>query len=268
MSRRLALVTGASSGIGAVFAETLASRDHDVVLVARRRERLATLAELLEKEHGIKAHVLPADLAAPSAGEQIFAQLGELGLSPDVLVNNAGYSLPKAYEATTWSEQSAFLQVLLTAVAELTHRALPAMIERGYGRIIHVSSMAALLPGMPGATLYGASKSFLVSFGESLSAELQGTGVNVAVTCPGYTMSEFHDVAGTRAGVSSMPGFMWQDVNEVVNRALDAADEGRVVVAFGTAYRAILFLRRLLPLRMQHALLARFSRKYRRARGA
>ena len=150
---RTALVTGASAGIGKAFAELLAEHGYTLVLTARRADRLEALAADLRAAHGVAVHVLPADLADPAAPAALCAEIHARALHIDVLVNNAGYGVPGAYARTDWRRQADFIQVLVTAVAELTHRLLPAMIARGYGRVMNIASLAALVPAAPGHTL-------------------------------------------------------------------------------------------------------------------
>jgi len=242
MGRRLCLVTGASAGIGEAFARLYARRDHDLVLTARRTLRLETLAQQLRELHGVEVDTVTADLAEPGAVDRIIAAIEARGREVDVLVNNAGYGLPKAYAETTWSDQQAFLQVLLTSVCEMTHKLLPGMLSRGYGRIINVSSLAGVIPGMPGATLYGPTKAFLVRFSEALHVETLGTGVHVTALCPGFTWSEFHDANGTRAEADQLPKWMWLDADTVVElgwRAVEANRPVRVTGGVNTLIAAI-----------------------------
>jgi short-subunit dehydrogenase len=189
---RTALVTGASAGIGKAFAEHLASDGFDLVLTARRQQRLEELAHALEHKHGVRAQVISADLADPAAPEQIAQALRARGLEIDVLINNAGFGIRTAFLDTSWTQHAQLIQVEVTAVAHLTHLCLPGMLERGYGRIVHVASLAGLLPGAPTSTLYAAAKSFLVKFSESLTAELKDTGVFVCAVCPGFTRRDGH----------------------------------------------------------------------------
>jgi hypothetical protein len=193
-------------------------------------------------------HVIAADLAEPGAGEQIAAEVAAAGLVLDGLVNNAGYAVPGRYRHTTWAQQSAFLQVMVTAVAELTHRFLPGMVERRYGRIINVASVAGLLPGTAvGHTLYGASKAFLVRFSQSLTTEVRKYGVHVTAVCPGMTYSEFHDVTGTREKVSRLPKWVWMDAPAVARQGYTACMKGRSVYVTGAANKGLVLLGRLLP---------------------
>ena len=202
---RTALVTGASAGIGRAFAEVLAAHGYRLVLVARRADRLEAAAAELRQRHGIETSAITADLAEPDAPARLAAELERRGLTVDVLVNNAGYGVPGRYEQSPWARHDANLRVMVTAVCELTHRLLPGMIERKWGRIINIASLAGHVPAPAGHTLYAATKAFLVRFSESLHAEHVRDGVHTCAVCPGFTYSEFHDVTGTRAKVSQMP---------------------------------------------------------------
>ena len=184
MTRRRALITGASAGIGEAFAEVFAAEGFDVVLVARREPRLQALAERLRVRYGVRADVLAADLGEPQAPGHIVAELAARGLHVDALVNNAGYGVPGAYVRSPWDTHHAMLRVMVTSVAELTYRLLPAMLERGYGRIINVASLAGLVPAPGGHTLYAATKAFLIKFSEALGHEVRAEGVHVTALCP------------------------------------------------------------------------------------
>lgn len=261
--RPLSLVTGASAGIGAAFARELAARGHDLVLVARRTERLQMLAAELHERHGARAHVLPADLADPTAPRQLVDTLQGLGLTVDWLVNNAGYGVPGTFEASDWPVHADFLQVLLVAPTELAWRLLPGMRDRGYGRIVNVASLAGHVPGSAGHTLYAASKAYLIKFSQSLALENRHRGVHVCALCPGFTWSEFHDVTGTRALVGKLPRFMWQDAQTVVREGAEAVERGDAVHVSGRVNRAIKALAKLTPDRLALWLSARESRRYR-----
>jgi len=262
-SRRTALVTGASAGLGETFARAYAARGHDLVVTARRADRLQVLSDELTREHDVSVLVVPADLADPGACAHIVDAVQAAGVTVDVLVNNAGYGVPGYFKDHAWQEHAAFVQVMVTSVLHLTHLLLPGMLSRGHGRIINVASLAALIPGSAGHTLYGASKAFMVKTTESLSLELRGTGVQVTATCPGFTYTEFHDVLGNRARVSELPGFMWMDAEEVVRDALDAVERGRTVTVPGGVNRAIATLSRLVPRSLALASMARGSSRIR-----
>ena len=260
---RFALVTGASAGIGEAFARLLAAKGCDLVLTARREDRLRRLADDLGRS-GVAVHVLPADLAEPDAPARLQAGLAALGRTVDILVNNAGYGLPGRYVDTAWADQADFIQAMVTAPAELAHRLAPAMAAQGYGRIVNVASLAGLAPGGPGATLYAAAKAFMVRFSESLHLELLGTGVHVTAHCPGFTYSEFHDVTGSRDLVHrSTPRFAWQDAATVARTGWAAVDANRAVCVPGLVNKLLAAAARLAPESLALAVMARHGRRVR-----
>jgi uncharacterized protein len=264
MARRLCLVTGASAGIGAALAKVFAERGYDLALTARRLEPMSKLAEELKARYGTTSILISEDLASDGAADRILAAIAAEGRVVDALVNNAGYGLPGAYHATSWAEQDAFIKVLATVPCELAHKVLPGMQERKFGRIMNVASLAGLIPGSAGHTLYGAVKSFLIKFSQSLNAENASTGVHVSALCPGFTYSEFHDVNGTRDAVSKMPGWMWQDAPSVASFGFDALEANNPVALPGFANRAIATFARLIPQGLAMKLVARQSSSFRR----
>jgi short-subunit dehydrogenase len=264
-SGKTALVTGASSGIGKAFAELLAQKGYAVVLTARRGDRLETLAAELKQKYGVAAHTIVADLAQPNASEQIAAELKSRDLVIDLLVNNAGYGVPGSYVNVAWGDHERFMQVMVTAVLDLTYRLLPGMIERGWGRIINIASVAGMVPSPAGHTLYGASKAFLIRLSEALSAENGAKGVNVTAVCPGFTWSEFHDVTGTRDKMNNMPGFLWLKADDVAREGYDAVMKGRSVVVNGAIYRFLVWLNGALPRSMANWVSGSMGRRYRKA---
>ncbi|WP_114241893.1 SDR family oxidoreductase [Dyella sp. C9] len=262
-TRPLTLVTGASAGIGAAFARDLAAHGHDLVLTARRTERLETLAQELRSAHARTVTVLPADLADPAAVSQLCDALQARGLAVDWLINNAGYGVPGTFESNDWPVHEAFIRVLMTAPTELAWRLLPGMRERGYGRIINVASLAGHVPGSAGHTLYAASKAYLIKFSQSLALENRHLGVNVCALCPGFTWSEFHDVTGTRPLMNKLPAFMWQTAEAVVREGHDAVEHGDVVHVTGGVNRFIKGMVKMLPDRLTLWLSGRESKRYR-----
>ena len=264
---RTVLITGASAGIGAALARVFASRGFDCVLTARRTERLNAFAIELRDTHAINTHVITADLAKPEACGAIALELNRRGIAVDVLVNNAGYGVTGLYRDTAWELQRDFIQVLVTAPCELTHRLLPAMQARGYGRILNVASVAGLLPGSASHTLYGAAKAMLVSFSQALHSEQEGTGVYVSALCPGFTYSEFHDVNGTRARMKSTPKWMWLSAEQVAEDGYRAVMKNQTVCIPGRQYKAISTLVRLLPLDVAYRIGHRRSRRIHQAEG-
>jgi short-subunit dehydrogenase len=261
---RTALVTGASAGIGLALAELLAERGYTLVLSARREDRLAALATRLASAHGVQVHVIACDLADPAAPARLVAALDARGLRVDVLVNNAGYGVAGKYEHSAWQQQADFLQVLVTAVAELTHRLLPGMIERRWGRILNIASLAAHVPAAAGHTLYAASKAFVVKFSESLAAEVAPHGVLVTAACPGFTYTEFHDVIGTRQQVSRMPRVLWQQARPVAEESYAALMAGRPVVITGPVNKVVARLTRYAPDWLSRAVVGRLGKSYRK----
>ena len=261
---RTVLITGASSGIGEAFADVFAAEGFDLAIAARREDRLRAVAERLRKKHGVRVEIFVVDLAKRDAVEQLCAALAVRGIQVDALVNNAGYGVPGSYVASPWQRHDDFLQVLVAAVAELTHRLLPGMIERGYGRIVNVASLAGLVPAPAGHTLYGASKAFLIKFSEALANEVRRHNVHVTALCPGFTWSEFHDVTGTREQMNRMPRWMWLDSATVARQGFDAVMEGESIVVTGRVNRAIAAAVRLLPQRLVYSVGRRMGRTYRK----
>ena len=246
--RRLCLITGASAGIGAAFAEVYARRGYDLVLTARRGDRLSQVAEAVAARHDVDILVLPEDLADPGAPERLVRRIADGGRQVAALVNNAGYGLTGGYAALGWPDQAAMLQVMLTAPCELAHRLLPDMTGQGFGRIVNVASLAGLLPGYPGHTLYGPIKAFLVKLSQALRAETLKRGVHVTALCPGLTYSEFHDVNATRAELTRRaPAWLWQDAEAVAIAGYRAVEANRAICVPGAPNRLVAALGRLLP---------------------
>ena len=264
---RWALVTGASAGIGAAFARELASRGESLVLTARREDRLAVLAAELLERHGTRVECIAADLADPAAPEKLCAEIQRRGIAINTLINNAGYGLPGSFVSQPWPKHAEFIQVLMSAPCELAHLLLPGMQQRGYGRIVNVASLAGLVPGSAGHTMYAASKAFLIKFSQSLALENTASGVHVCAVCPGFTYSEFHDVTGTRGIVSKMPKWMWLSAEDVARLGLDAVERGEIVYVTGRVNRAIKALAKLLPDRMALRMVQKRSKNFRKQDG-
>lgn len=258
-----ALITGASSGIGEAIAREYARRGKPLILTARRKERLETLAAELGQK--VPVVVLAADLADPKAPQEMFAAIQAAGLPVDTLVNNAGYGVPGRYLSEPWASHRDFLQVLMTAVAELTYLFLPAMEAQKHGRILNVASLAGLVPASAGHTLYGASKSWLIRFSECLAMESASRGVHVTALCPGFTYTEFHDVNGMRANVSKLPKFLWLSSEEVAVIGIDAVEAGKRRVISGFANKVIAWMTRYLPDFLSNALVGGKAKQFRNA---
>jgi uncharacterized protein len=264
MARRLCLVTGASAGIGAALARVFAERGYDLALTARRLAPMQALANELKVTYGANCILISEDLASDGAVDRILAAIAAEGRVVDALVNNAGYGLPGTFAATSWEQQADFLKVLATVPCELAHKVLPGMQARKFGRIMNVASLAGHLPGSAGHTLYAAVKAMMVKFSQSLNLENQTTGVHVSALCPGFTFSEFHDVNGTRAAVSKMPAWMWQEAAPVAVAGFEGLEANKAVVFPSPANWAIATFARLIPQRLALKIVAGQSARYRR----
>lgn len=249
-----AVVTGASSGIGAEIARELAGRGHQVVLVARTESKLAALAT----ELGSGAHVLAADLSDRDARQGLLDRVAALGLVPDVLVNNAGLSTLGPVHRSDPDAELNLLEVDVATVVDLCSRFLPGMVERGAGAVLNVASTAAFQP-LPGQAAYGGAKAFVLSYTQSLSAELKGTGVSATVLCPGPVATGFGEAAGfsKEDAENALPAVMWLPAAEVARQAVAGLDHGRLVVIPGIANRAGAVFARLAPRRLLLPILAR-----------
>lgn len=244
-ARHVALVTGASSGIGAAFCRLLAHEGYDLVVVARRIERLQQLQRELEG----RARVLPlaADLAAPDSPANIHRAVVDAGLQVDTLINNAGYALPGTFLDTRWDDQAQLIQVLAVAPAQLIRLFAPAMVARGYGRVLNVASIAAFAPASPKMTLYAPLKHFVMTMSASLRGELQGTGVSVTTLCPGPTATEWAEVADMGATFAGLPRWSVLSAAQVAQQGYDAMMRGDSKVVTGCATRLTAALMPFIP---------------------
>ncbi len=241
-SQTTSLITGATAGIGHEYARQLAARGDDLVLVARDGVRLEQVAEELRRAHQVEVEVLVADLTVRDDLARVEARLADRGRPVDLLVNNAGFGLKKRFLDNTADEETAMLEVLVTAVLRLSHAALGAMAERGHGGIINVSSVAAFLP----RGSYSAAKAWVNSFSEWAHLEYRDRGVKVMALCPGFTKTEFHE----RMQVTRGDGFMWLEVDFLVRTSLEDFAKGRAYSVPGAQYKAIAALTRVIPNRV------------------
>jgi short-subunit dehydrogenase len=213
-----ALVTGASSGIGAAIARELAGRGHAVTLVARREDRLRELADELGAEHGVQADLIAADLLDGAERERLAGRIEELGRSVEVLVNNAGFGGGGTLVDAERERLVEMAELNCVALLDLQARYAPAMAQRGRGAIINVASMAAFQP-MPGSATYAATKAFVLSLSEATHSELAERGVTVTALCPGPVRTEFTQVAGIESSEEKVPGFLWATAEHALARA-------------------------------------------------
>lgn len=261
--RTTALVTGASAGIGKAFAQELAKRGFDLVVTARREDRLVELQRELTAQYPIRVEVVAADLAVVDAAQVLYDEVARRGIAIDMLVNNAGYGLGVKYLQASWKQQADFIQVMVTAVSQLTYLFVHPMLQRKSGRVVNIASLAGLLPGGPGSTLYAAAKAFMIRFTESLALELAGSGVTATAVCPGFTFSEFHDVNHTRRRVSRLPKAMWMDAHTVAAQGIDAAMNGRVVMVNGALNNLIWTAMKHVPDGVARGLMLRQAKNFR-----
>ncbi len=254
LSGQTALVTGASSGLGAAFARALARRGADLVLVARSEGVLHQTAEQLRGAHGGRVEVISQDLAQEGAADAVAARLTELGVTVDMLVNNAGFATQGPWE-TIRPERDHAQVINVVAVVDLTHALVPGMLERGAGSVVNVASLGGFQPA-PRLAVYAASKAFVLSLGQALAAELGGGGVRVLTVCPGPIDTPFFDVLGSRdaaIGQQLTP-------EQVVDRALRALERGRTLVVPGWRNALTAHASRLLPRRLVLAVAERATR--------
>jgi hypothetical protein len=237
MEGKIALITGASSGIGAEFARQLAGKGYSLILTARRRERLEILAQEIKGSSQVSVQILPADLSQEDGIQTVERCIGQVE-HLDLLVNNAGYGLSGRFYQSDIERHQQMIHVHIIASVRLARAALPLMVEQRRGGIINVSSMAAFVPSA-GVT-YSATKAYLVKFTEALQYDLEGTGVQVQALCPGLTYSEFHDTPEySRFNRGKVPGFLWLSAEKVVSESLRDLERGNVICVPGWIYRLV-----------------------------
>jgi short-subunit dehydrogenase len=250
-SGSVALVTGASGGIGAEIARELARRGHGVVLVARRKERLESLAEELQDQYGVRAETIAADLAKPASRSRIQGRLTELGLDLEILVNNAGFATGGAFHEADPARELEQVQVLVEAVVVLTSTFLPPMVSRGQGAILNVASTAAMQP-LPYAAGYSAAKAYVLTFSEAIHQEVADHGVTVTALCPGPVDTEFWEiadweVAGRRTSESALPSLAMISAKDAAHAGVDGLASGKRVVIPGLPMQAAMLATRYIP---------------------
>lgn len=233
-----ALITGASSGIGVDLARELAGRGNNVVLVARREERLRALAEELAAQHGVRADVLACDLQDPAARDALPGRVAELGLRVSVLLNNAGYGSAGRFQDLDVASETGMVRLNCEAVVALTHAYAGEMAERREGAILIVASSAGFQP-LPRQATYGASKAFALSFSEALHAELKPVGVHVTALCPGPVETEFAEAGGIHGFDEVMPKPLWVSAAKVAEQAVDGLAANKRIVAPGLGTRVM-----------------------------
>jgi hypothetical protein len=250
----IALITGATAGIGAEFARQLAAQGHDLVLVARDEARLESTSVALSDQFGVRVWLLPADLCTQEGCAKVAARLADVAHPVDVLVNNAGFGMYKKFGDASIEDEERQLDLNVRAVMRLTHAAVRPMTSRGSGRVINISSVAGFVPRGGNAT-YSASKAWVTMFSEALSVQLAGSGVTVTAVCPGFTHTEFHERA--HADMSHVPGRMWLDASEVVSEGLADSAKGKPISVPSRQYKALVGAARTLPRPLLRFIMAR-----------
>jgi uncharacterized protein len=243
--RPLALITGASGGLGYEFARLLAERGHDLVLVARSGAPMEELAQWAEPRHGVEVTVLPKDLSTPGAGGDLADQLGERHLEPDVVINNAGFTQLAPFAESDEHVMMQLLRVNIETVTQLTRRMLPGMVARGRGRVINLASNAAFQPG-PYMACYYASKAYVLHLSIALSEELRGSGVTVTALAPGPTATGFQARARMEHA-RLVKGRKLPTAAEVAEWGWDQAERGKPFAVYQARWKISAFGTRFLP---------------------
>ena len=251
---RAAIITGASSGIGASIAGELAARGHQLVLVARRADKLTELAGSL----GTRAYVVPADLSLREDRAKLHDHVNDLGLLPNVLVNNAGLSTMGPIAGSDVAAELNVVEVDVAAVVDLCSRFVPSMVQSGSGAVLNVGSVGAFGP-LPGQASYAAAKAFVVSYTRALREELRGTGVTAAALCPGPVDTGFGETAGfsKEEAEALLPKFLWRTSEQVARAAIDGLADGKAVIVPGAFNRVAAVAYHLLPRQVLLPVLAR-----------
>lgn len=251
-----ALITGATAGIGAAFARRLARDGHDVVLVARDKERLRVQATELHDQHGIEASLLRADLATEKGISAVEARLRDPDNPVDLLINNAGFGNKGAFLDVPMADELTMLKVHCEAVLRLTSAATTSMRARHRGGVVNVASVAAFVP----RGTYGASKAWVVQFTQGAAKDLAGSGLRLMALCPGFVRTEFHERAGMDAG--NVPGWMWLDADKLVDAAMKDLARGKTVSVPDPRYKALMGATRLLPRNLLTRVSSTTGRRY------
>ncbi|MGL4257900.1 MAG: SDR family NAD(P)-dependent oxidoreductase [Microbacterium sp.] len=240
---KTAVITGASSGLGAEYARQLAARGADLVRVARDREALEGLARELTAQHRVGVEVMALDLLAPRQRAKLERRLADAERPVELLVNNAGFGLPLAFERNDVEDEARHLELHVEVPLRLTHAALAPMLARGHGRIVNVASVAGFTP----RSTYGACKGWLISFSRWANSVYAKRGVTVTAVCPGFTHTNFHERAGLPPGQEGVADWMWLDAATVVRESLRDVARGRAVSIPSTKYKALVALTRFVP---------------------
>jgi len=248
MNNKYALITGGTAGIGLDIAKELAKQGHNIILTARREERLKEISASLKEEFKVDCDYIAADLAQVSAPEMIYNFCSVNNYIVEILVNNAGYSINKKFHETGEDEEEKFLRVLGIAVVALTKKFIPSMLEHKYGKIMMVSSLASFAPPSTNSgTLYGPIKTFVNRFGDAINVGYRSRGISATNVCPGFTVTEFHTASGMQDAMDKVPAFMKKDSKTVAIGAVNAMMKGRSIWVPGVLNKLLAFLCNILP---------------------
>ena len=239
-----ALITGASAGLGSEFARQLAAQGRSLVLTARRAEPMEALAAELRETHGVDVDILTADMSEPGEPGRLFSETRKRGLDIDFLINNAGSEGPDLIHSRGWDRHDAYIRLMMTSVAAMCHEFMPAMIEKGHGRVINVASVAGQL-SVAGDYSYGPTKAYLIALSKALASTYRDQGVLVLALCPGFTHTDFHASHRLTEMKRGMPRWLWYDADVVIREGLAALEKGKSEYTSGRLYRILVPILRL-----------------------
>ena len=257
MNNKYALVTGASSGIGLEIAKNLASKGHNLILVARRKDRLIALAKNIAEKFNIKVDYISCDLSHIDAPKEIFIFCLNRDYKIELLINNAGYVIKTPFHETPMDKEEDFIRVLGTSVIALTKIFLPSMLEEGYGKIMIVSSVAAFSPPSLIQALYGPIKTFMNRFSDAININYNHLGITSTALCPGFTVTEFHTASGVQDEMDRVPNFLKFSAERIAKEGVDAMFAGKAVYVPTKTYKLLVFMLKYLP----ESLLSLFGKK-------
>ena len=247
MKNNYALITGASSGIGLESARYIASKGINLILTARRKDLLSNISREISEEYNVHVDFFPCDLSDSDAPERIFNYCEENDYEVDVLVNNAGYGIPTSFHETSMEEEEKFIRVLGISVIAMTKIFLSGMIERGYGRIMIVSSVAAFSPPSSIQPLYGPIKTFMNRFSDSININYNHKGITSTAVCPGFTVTGFHAASGVQNEMDRVPSFMKLSAKRVASEGVEATLAGKPLSIPSKTYKTLVFILKHVP---------------------
>jgi short-subunit dehydrogenase len=257
MEKSYALITGASSGIGLEIANNLASKGFNLILTARREERLSTIAKEIIKKFDVKVDYIPCDLSDINTPKQIFNFCNARDYRVEILINNAGYAIKTPFHETSMEDEEDFIRVLATSVIALTKIFLPSMIESQHGKIMIVSSVASFSPPSAIQALYGPIKTFMNRFCDSININYNHLGISSTALCPGFTVTEFHTASGVQDEMDRVPSFLKFSAARVAKEGVDAMFAGKSICVPTRTYKILVFMLKNFP----ESILSLFGRK-------